>query len=57
VKLHHRARREQDEFVCTRCGKRWAVDEDEPECLGLGELNKAAPIVKRMPHNPQAVHI
>ena len=27
----HLARREQDEYVCTRCAKRWAVDEDAPE--------------------------
>lgn len=30
----HAARREQDEYVCAKCGKRWAVDEDAPErCL------------------------
>lgn len=44
--LPHRARREQDEFVCTRCAKRWDVNEKEPPCLGLGELDKAQPIVK-----------
>ena len=27
----HLARREQDEYVCTRCAKRWAVGEDAPE--------------------------
>lgn len=48
--LPHRARREQDEWVCTRCEKRWAVDDDAPPpCLGLGELHKARPIVQRQP--------
>ncbi len=27
----HLARREQDEYVSTRCRKRWGVDEDAPE--------------------------
>lgn len=27
----HLARREQDEYVCTRCSKRWGVEEDAPE--------------------------
>lgn len=27
----HLARREQDEYVCTRCTKRWGVAEDAPE--------------------------
>ena len=30
---HHHSRREQDEFFCAKCGKRWAVDEDPPECV------------------------
>jgi hypothetical protein len=30
---HRGARREQDEFVCTACGKRWAVSDPEaPPC-------------------------
>lgn len=24
--------REQDEIYCRKCGKRWGVDEDAPEC-------------------------
>jgi len=27
----HLVRREQDEYVCTRCAKRWGVEEDVPE--------------------------
>lgn len=25
-------RREQDEYVCHECGKRWGTDEPEPAC-------------------------
>ena len=28
----HLARREQDEYVCTRCMKRWGTDEPAPAC-------------------------
>jgi hypothetical protein len=28
----HIARREQDEFACAKCGKRWDVGEEAPEC-------------------------
>lgn len=29
---HHTPRREGDEWVCPRCGKRWAQDEEAPPC-------------------------
>lgn len=35
--IAHRARREQDEWFCYRCGKRWAVGEVEPPCAPLGQ--------------------
>ena len=28
----HAKRRENDEYFCRRCGKRWAIDEEEPPC-------------------------
>lgn len=28
----HLARREQDEYVCSRCSKRWGADESAPGC-------------------------
>ena len=38
----HRTRREQDEFFCTRCHKRWAVGEAPPECVPLGQAKTVA---------------
>lgn len=35
--ITHRARREQDEWFCYRCGKRWAVGEAEPPCAPPGQ--------------------
>lgn len=29
----HNLVRESDEYFCTRCGKRWDIHEDEPECI------------------------
>lgn len=29
---NHAARREQDEMVCPRCGKRWDAKEEPPLC-------------------------
>lgn len=37
--LNHSARRESDEWFCVRCGKRWAVGEDEPKCAPVGQGN------------------
>ena len=31
-RLSHDAVRQSDEYFCHQCGKRWAVDEDEPAC-------------------------
>lgn len=52
--LPHRKRRESDEWVCTRCHKRWPVGEDEPMCLSFNELtrrpeapSREGPTVKR----------
>lgn len=28
----HTTIREQDEYYCTKCGKRWDVNEEAPEC-------------------------
>ncbi|CAL9969073.1 hypothetical protein VPHD63_0023 [Vibrio phage D63] len=28
---HEHAYREQDEMVCPDCGRRWDIDEEEPE--------------------------
>lgn len=28
----HNKRREEDEYVCPRCGKRWGVNEEPPKC-------------------------
>lgn len=30
---HNKAYREQDEMVCPDCGKRWDLDDVEPDCL------------------------
>lgn len=27
----HLVQRQQDEYFCARCGKRWSTDEDAPE--------------------------
>ena len=29
---HGRCRRENDEYMCSVCGKRWSVDEPPPPC-------------------------
>lgn len=35
----HKLIRENDEYFCTRCSKRWSIDEDPPKCLDRRENN------------------
>lgn len=36
----HREIREGDEVFCTRCHKRWGIDEEAPLCISNKELRK-----------------
>lgn len=36
----HNEIREGDEVYCTRCHKRWGIDEDAPPCIDEKEVRK-----------------
>lgn len=50
----HRVRREQDEFFCMRCHKRWDVKEVEPECVPLGQSKTVATDYKGRPFHERS---
>ena len=33
IMQEHNTIREQDEYYCTKCGKRWGIHEGEPSCI------------------------
>lgn len=46
--IMHTMLREGDEYRCPKCGKRWGIDEDEPNCSNpqLENLKRLKRIVK-----------
>lgn len=34
----HKRHRQTDEWWCSKCKKRWGVDEEEPDCVAVAGL-------------------
>lgn len=42
----HTIIREQDEYYCTKCGKRWDIHESEPSCITDKQYRRAKSLDK-----------
>lgn len=40
--MYHNPIREQDEYYCTKCGKRWDIHETPPQCIKPTDKRQAS---------------